>query len=370
MSNYKIFVLVPNTYRMGGIANYYKVIKRYSKSILVYISRGSQKQNESRITVIFRLLKDYLKFCRKTWFREGTLLVNTSLGYGGFLRDGIYLLLSSPKRSRVVFFHGWDLDFEKSIDSSVFRKIWLNITFLKADHLIVLSSTFKQKLREWKYEKPISIETTHVDEELIDNGSWKSILKYREQRGVPHILYLGSMLKLKGLWEIAEALKVLKSAKVLHNVNITLAGDGQEKNGLMRYTKKNNIEVSFPGYVRGQKKAKEFKQATIFVFASYTEGMPTSVLEAMAFGLPVITTLVGGIEDFFEEGKMGLVLENRKPEQIAQKIKYLLAHPQLVKKMSRYNYNYAKKNFYVSKVAARMDKILLELQQKSRQPVK
>jgi len=86
--------------------------------------------------------------------------------------------------------------------------------------------------------------------------------------------------------------------------------------------------------------------------------MPNSALEAMAFGLPVITTRVGGIPDFFEAGKMGLFLDNRKPEHIAEKIKYLIERPQLMKQMSEYNYHYAMQHFYASKVAKRLENII------------
>ena len=86
--------------------------------------------------------------------------------------------------------------------------------------------------------------------------------------------------------------------------------------------------------------------------------MPLSVLEAMAFGLPVITTRVGGIPDFFEDGKMGFFLASRKPAHIADKITYLLERPTLMKQISEYNYHYAKEHFYASKVAKRFENII------------
>jgi len=74
--------------------------------------------------------------------------------------------------------------------------------------------------------------------------------------------------------------------------------------------------------------------------------------------LPVITTRVGGIPDFFEDGKMGLFLDNREPEHIAEKIRYLLDRPELMEQMSKYNFEYAKEHFYASKVAKRLEKII------------
>ena len=81
-------------------------------------------------------------------------------------------------------------------------------------------------------------------------------------------------------------------------------------------------------------------------------------LEAMAFGLPIITTRVGGIPDFFEDGKMGLFLDSREPEHIAEKIRYLLDRPELMQQMSKYNFEYAKEHFYASKVAKRLEAII------------
>lgn len=356
-SKVKIFILVPNL-EFGGISNYYNVLKKYLPDKIEYINRGKRSKKELKLFIPFRLLLDYLEFCRKTWFKKNVVIVNTSLGYGGVLRDGIYIMLSLFSYKKIVFFRGWNPNFQKLVDENVIVRFWLQKTFLKGDRIIVLSSKFKSKLREWGYKGDIDIETTVVDESLVGSENWKKINIYRNQLANQHILYLGNIAKQKGVWEVAEALKILKSNEVLGSLNITFAGLGEARSALRTYFDEQDISADFPGYVKGTKKTNVFKDATMFIFVSYHEGMPNAVLEAIAFGLPVVTTPVGGIPEFFEEGKMGLFLENREPQHIAEKILYLLKRPDLMKEMSKFNFNYAKEHFYAGKVVARLDKIV------------
>ena len=76
--------------------------------------------------------------------------------------------------------------------------------------------------------------------------------------------------------------------------------------------------------------------------------MPISILEAMAFGLPLITSTVGGVKDFFIEDKMGLSI---KPSEILsletiRKVKNLILDHESINEISNFNFQFAKKNFY------------------------
>nr|WP_280842366.1 glycosyltransferase family 4 protein [Rhodohalobacter sp. SW132] len=182
--------------------------------------------------------------------------------------------------------------------------------------------------------------------------------KFRERKSeVKNLLFLSRIEKAKGIFEAVDAVSLL--LKQGRDIQLTIAGNGAAMDNLKEHIYNFDTDgITLKGYVEGEDKMNCLISADLFLFPSYHEGMPNSVLEAIAFGLPVLTTRVGGIPDFFEDGKMGLFLDNREPEHIAEKIEYLLGRPELMKEMSEYNYNYAKEHFYASKVAARLEKII------------
>ena len=74
--------------------------------------------------------------------------------------------------------------------------------------------------------------------------------------------------------------------------------------------------------------------------------MPNSVLEAMAFGLPIITCCTGGIADFFADEKMGYIIRPKSVDDIVNKLKLIVTNPKVLSPMSVYNLNYARDSSY------------------------
>jgi glycosyltransferase involved in cell wall biosynthesis len=119
----------------------------------------------------------------------------------------------------------------------------------------------------------------------------------------------------------------------------------------------NNIkDINLIGNLTGSDLILQFIQSDIYIFPTYYgEGMPNSVLEAMAFGLPVISRPVGGLVDFFKSGEMGELIESLGPLDFANSIERYINNPDLVKAVSLHNYNYAKEHFLASKVAGKIE---------------
>jgi glycosyltransferase involved in cell wall biosynthesis len=99
-------------------------------------------------------------------------------------------------------------------------------------------------------------------------------------------------------------------------------------------------------------------ESDIYILPTWGEGMPASVLEAMAFGLPVITRPVGGIVDFFETPKMGYLIESKSENDFYEAIFQLLNDKDRLTEISIYNHQYALSHFAASKVAGSLESVL------------
>lgn len=354
----RVLVTVPPLDRPGGVANYYLTLRNYFPDNIEYFTAGSQADNQGVLATTTRLLSDYYKFYKR--IRRGNydlVHLNPSLGPKAIIRDGIFLLITKALGYKsVVFIRGWDAGFERTL-----RKYWLAVfryVYRKADAVIVLGDEFRNKLVEMGCTQEIYIETTVVDDTVFssrnnadtrDDGAGKA--------GLLNILTLTRIEKAKGIYEVIEAYRILKQKFPL--ITLTMAGDGIDLKALKEYVRLHEImDVTFPGYVRDDLKKAIYEDADIYFFpTSYGEGMPNAVLEAMAYGLPVITRPVGGMKDFFQNGKMGYMTSSTAPEEFAALIEDLLKDPELRRRISLFNRDYALNHFTASSVAGRLQGI-------------
>jgi glycosyltransferase involved in cell wall biosynthesis len=124
-----------------------------------------------------------------------------------------------------------------------------------------------------------------------------------------YILFLGLITPNKGIFDLLMVLAE-KRALLKNRLKLVVGGYGQVDE-LKAIIQKNDLDefVEYKGWVTGQEKEKLFQQADIFVLPSYYEGVPVSILEAMRFGKPIISTFVGGITEIVEQGINGLLIQ-------------------------------------------------------------
>lgn len=329
----------------GGVANHYKGLKKYWTEDVYYNYIGGRKGIPGSFIIIFDLLKFIFK-CLAV--KPDVAVLNPSLGKTALMRDELFLNISKSLGFKtVVFFHGWDEVQEQKIDKDPQGFVR---QFNKADSFLVLASAFRDKLKEWGITKPIQLTTTKVDDKLVEGFT------VEQKEFDKTLLFLARIEPEKGIFVTLKAFNQIRERHP--DAQLIVAGSGSALPEAKQYVKDRNISnVKFKGYIRGEELKSVFKSADIYMLPTHGEGMPTSVLEAMSFGVPIITRPVGGMVDFFKNGEMGYMVDSLDPTDFADRMTELLDAPQSQKKMSEYNYEYAQKNFMASEVASQLEEV-------------
>jgi glycosyltransferase involved in cell wall biosynthesis len=142
------------------------------------------------------------------------------------------------------------------------------------------------------------------------------------------IIFVGRLIERKGVQDLITAfLKInFKDWKLI------IVGRGPYKKALKNLAQ-DNKKIIFTGQLEQKEIIAALRTATIFVNPSYLEGLPTSILEAMACGVPVIATNVGGTPDIIENRENGLLFRPKDIDTLAKKIKLLAKNSRLAKKL-------------------------------------
>lgn len=342
----KILINTPRLVPHGGVANHYIGLKDYWTENVVYNPIG--KKGNRPGSGKYRLPFNIITFVWKVFsFKPDIILLNPSLSKGAMTRDLIFLRVAKILGKKVaVFIHGFN---KNNIPDLNIKLITNDLN--KCECVFVLAKEFAYAVKSWGVTVPIHLTTTKVDNRLID-GFDIATKNYNTQ----NILFLARIEKAKGIYTALDAVKILQEKD--KGIKFRVAGTGGELKKAKQYAIDNNIAVDFLGSISGDTLINEFNTANIYILPTHGEGMPTSVLEAMAFGLPIITRPVGGICDFFENDKMGLLIESLDPQEYAIEIEKILKDPTKAKAISLYNHEYAKKYFLASSVAANLEDML------------
>jgi len=152
------------------------------------------------------------------------------------------------------------------------------------------------------------------------------------------VLFVGRLYHRKGLETLLRSIPPV--LKEFSNVKFVISGTGfkEKEESLKNLAKELQIEdyVTFLGYVADEKLPDLYSASDIFVLPAIYENFPFAILEAQSSALPVISTNVGGIPEFLEDGKNGFVIDPRNETELIQKLLTLLQNPELAKKMGEH----------------------------------
>jgi glycosyltransferase involved in cell wall biosynthesis len=265
-----------------------KIFSQYHASVL-HLFTGRQ---------IKKIIKDF----------QTDLIISTWLNpygvYSKYIRTKLKIIYFAIAEGSDVLiysfkFSGWE-KIEKTINEN-------------CDLVIAVSSMMKSKMQQKTKLNNIKIIRNGYDGELFFNDG-KNNSKKEETINLMHV---GNFYFVKG-----QDLLIKAILKIKIPIKLTLIGVGPELEKCRQYVQNQNIQekVQFLGQINHDRIADLLRNNDIYCQPSRSEGLPSAPLEAMACGLPVVATNVGGMNEIIESGFNGYLCEPESPEDIAEKI--------------------------------------------------
>lgn len=213
------------------------------------------------------------------------------------------------------------------------KKKYINDIFFMADQVVVLSTEWKSKILSW-FECNISI---------LENGVFVPN-KNQYNPSSKNIVLLGRLNERKGTYDLLNI--VNEVVEKFNDVRFILAGDGDLKKLNNKITELEiNKYIDVLGWINEEKREEILKNTLIYVLPSYNEGMPMSVIEAMSYGIPTISTWVGGIPQLIDNNESGFLIQPGDIEDLKDKIIILLENNSLRQAMSDKGYKKINERF-------------------------
>ncbi len=227
----------------------------------------------------------------------------------------------------ICSFRGSDINRYPMYNRMVYNEVRYSIQ--NADLIVTVSEALKRAT--------LGIAQPKRDIEVVYNGvdikkfkfSISDRKKIREKLRISDrhtvLLHVSNISSNKGVFETLEAFKILYNHT--NDIRLIFVGDGEDFLSLKSKIKKYGLENVV--FMVGSKKHDEIpgwmSAADIFVFPTYYEGLPNVVLEAMAVGLPIIASKVGGIPEVVKDGVNGFLIEPKNVKALVDSLKFLLS---------------------------------------------
>lgn len=333
-----------------------KIINSTFKTHYVTLGTAARIDNNlfDKIRKIFKFFSVWFKAVYKSILitPDITYLTLTSNGIG-FYKDFIIAISVRPFSKKMIYhFHNKGV---KDNSSQTFNDLLYKVVFRNSE-VILLSDKLYYDIEKYVNKDKVHICPNGIPEQINQN------LILKNENRIPNILFLSNLIESKGLFTLLDALAKIQ-VKGLDFKCFIVGGEGDiTKSKLLRKIDKFNLsnKVHYLGKKYDNEKNEIFIKSDIFVFPSFyhNECFPLVLLEAMQFGLPIISTYEGGIMDIVENGENGFLVKQKSVEELTDKIETLLKNKNLRSKMGengKYKYN---KSFTLKKFEENLVKIL------------
>jgi glycosyltransferase involved in cell wall biosynthesis len=367
----RILVVGPIPPPYGGIAT--SVINLLNSDLSLYfkikqLSNSPNRPIEFSGKIDFLNIISFLRFVHNCLreiikFKPHIIQIEIANTIISFLKNSPIVLLKFISNAKIILsIHGSDLKFLNSYNSlSFFFKMYIRFIFLNCDAIRLLSKKWiKLYITYFKLNNKIvlsipngiKVDFININQSILDFGNSNIIL------------YLGAIGPEKGSFDLINAAEILKDKG--YDFKILLIGPEMDSGIMEKINKiirnknlKDNVKIF--NDIEYDRVPQFYNSSDIFILPSYTEGFPMCILEAMASGLPIVSTNVGAIPEFIEEEENGFLVKPGDIKGIVYKIETLLNDKILREKIGNNNIKKVRENFSSYKQAEKFKKLYLNL---------
>jgi glycosyltransferase involved in cell wall biosynthesis len=307
-------------------------LRKHSGVTVDVFEFGSRIDNETVLQRVFGRARDVVTYYRRISRKKPNIVyINSYFDRRALIRDIWYAFVSHIRRvALVVKFHG--------SDESVLRRrfsLWRVVTriiFRWSQCIVVLSRDEMEMFRSASFDSPKL--------RLMKNCLALSRFSEPGHRKLepPGILFIGRFIEEKGLLDLLRAASLLADSG--RSFTVYCVGDGPIRKvaeGLTGELRLGN-HVKFVGFVSEDAAANYYLRCTVLAFPSYfQEGLPMTILQAVAAGLPIVSTRVRAVGDYLTEPANCLWVEPRDPATLAKRLCEILDSTELRKCMAEEN---------------------------------
>lgn len=305
----------------GGIG---AVIDIYSRYFEVFQFIKSYKPG-SKLLISLLFLRSIVLLIIKLIFNREIQIVHLHGSKGGSIfRKYIYFLIVKYIFGKKVIYHihGSEYHLFYSKNNAIIKNL-IRSFINHVDCIICLSDWWK-----FFFESNFDPKRIEIIPNIID---YPSVLKPINKTTHLTLLFLGYIGNRKGIFDL---LKVIaeKRERYVGKIRLIIGGNGDVEKLESLIQSHNLFEiVEFVGWISNTEKDTWLQTADVYILPSYNEGLPISILEAMSYGQPIISTNVGGIPEIVQTNKNGILIEPGNMNAIESAIDFFIEHPEKIK---------------------------------------
>lgn len=351
-SRQRLLMLGTHFDTMGGVSSVVNVYRAHGLFERLAIDYLPTHRDGGHVTKAWTMVRAYAGFLgRLATGRIGAVHAHTSSRVSFWRKAPLLALARMRGLPTVLHLHGAEFRMFYEDECSPRQQAWVRAAFEGSTAVIALSEQWADWIRE-KFPRS-NVHVIYNPVEIPDEIGTTS----NRHAGV--VLSLGRIGERKGSYDLLSA---LNQTPVAERWSLRLGGDG-DLAGFQKRVESMALadRVKLLGWVRGEDKARELREAWVFTLPSYNEGLPMGLLEAMAAGLPVVTTPIGGIPDAVTDGVEGFLVTPGDIPALRDRLMRLCHDADLARRMGQAARRRAIGTFSIDAIAPQIEAVYAEL---------